>query len=210
VSLTFLNDLSFAQAAIRLVAYLIVAAAHGFFWALLAGLLGDRDPAFTGRRTLNPLVQASLPGLVSAVLFHVGWSKPVVTDPRHLRWGRLGALVVLFGGLAAILVLVGLFNPLRLAIANMLSGATQLNVLAVAQEVQQQGILFVLFNLLPIPGLAGQLWLLAIRPGIGPNLRRYELPAMIAMIVVQLTGVVAGALAAPSAWLSHFLVTQIS
>jgi len=78
------------------------------------------------------------------------------------------------------------------------------------QEVQQQSIFFVLFNLLPLPGLAGQLWLLALRPGLGVQLRRYELPVMIVIILVEMTGVVATALAAPSAWLSHLLVTQIS
>ncbi|HVW93603.1 MAG TPA: hypothetical protein VHB74_13495 [Devosia sp.] len=208
--MTFLNDLSFTQALVRGAAYLIIAAIHAFAWAAIAGLLGDRDPAFAGRRTLNPFVQASLPGLISAILFRVGWSKPVVTDPVHLRWGRLGALLVLFGGLAVLLVVVGLCNPLRLFITDRLTGSNELNALGVVQEVQQQSIFFVLFNLLPLPGLAGQLWLLALRPGLGVQLRRYELPVMIVIILVEMTGVVATALAAPSAWLSHLLVTQIS
>lgn len=204
--MTFLNDLSFSQVMIRGVAYLVIAAIHAFAWALLAGLLGDRDPAFTGRRTLNPFVQASIPGLASAILFRVGWSKPVATDVTRLRWGRIGAVVVLLGSLAALVVVVALCNPLRLFVTNQLSGSTELNVLGVIVEVQQQAIFFVLFNLLPLPGLAGQLWLQAIWPPIGRELRRYELPVQIVIILVEITGLVAAGLAPPAALLARHLV----
>jgi len=208
--MTFLNDLSFPQAMTRLAAYLIIVAVHGFAWAFIADRLGDRDPAFVGRKTLNPFVQASIPGLASAILFRVGWTKSIVLDPSKLKWGRGGLLGVLFCSLGVLLALTAAFNPLRVLVTATLRGSTELNALGVVEETQQQAIWFVLFNLLPIPGLAGGLWLQAISPATATHLRKYELAFMLTLLVIEASGVVAAALAPASALLSTLLIIKIS
>ncbi|HEV7719220.1 MAG TPA: hypothetical protein VGO70_09630 [Arsenicitalea sp.] len=187
--MTFLNDLSFSQLLTRLGAYLIIVGCHGFVLAALADALGDREPAFIGRRTLSPFVQLSVPGLLSSLLFHIGWMKPLAIDHRKLRWGRGGLLVLVGVSLAVLLVLVVLLNPLRVVVTGNLTGTAAQSVLGVVQEVQQQAVWYVLVNLLPIPGLTGGLWLQAAAPKLAAALARYHLAFALGLLLLAVIGV---------------------
>ncbi|HEY4202394.1 MAG TPA: hypothetical protein VGM83_17715 [Devosiaceae bacterium] len=208
--MTFLNDLSLTQLLTRLAAYLVLVAIHGLVLALLADRLGDREPAFIGRLTANPFVQLSVPGLISALFFHMGWLKPFVLDPTKLRFGRGGLVLVALSSLVLLLVLVVLCNPLRILISATLTGTASLTALGVVQEIQQQGIWYVLVNVLPIPGLTGALWLQALVPAATGSIRRYALPCMLGLIVLGAFDLPEKILGVPYALLSSWLITLIS
>ena len=52
--------------------------------------LGDPGPRHDGRLTFNPFAHLDILGGISAVLFSVGWIKPIAIDPAELRPGRAG------------------------------------------------------------------------------------------------------------------------
>src|SRR5262245_14805353 len=72
-----LSDLTLTQVAYRLCAMLLLVAVHGATVAATACALGDPGPRYDGRLRASPLVHLDLLGLLSGVLFAVGWSKPV-------------------------------------------------------------------------------------------------------------------------------------
>jgi hypothetical protein len=61
-------NLSFEQLIFAVIAFLVVAALHGFALAAAAGTMGDNSPRYEGRMTLNPFPQLDLLGLAAAVL----------------------------------------------------------------------------------------------------------------------------------------------
>ena len=183
-----LSDLSVSVVVTRVVAYLIIVAIHGFTLTLIADRLGDRDPAYQGRLTLNPFVQFSGPGLIAALIFRIGWGRPLSVDPTKLRWGRPGLVAVALGALLVLLAIVWLLNWVRLLLAASLSGTAAQTALAVVQEIQQQGLWFVLLNLLPIPALTGGLFLQALVPATGSWPTRYGLLAMVIVFALLTLG----------------------
>lgn len=186
--MNFLNDLSLSQIMTRLVGYLIVVLVHGFALAGLATLFGDRDPAHSGRLTLNPLPHVSLPGLVAAILFQPSWMRPLPIEDRALRGGRLGLVVLYIASLAVVLAIVPILTPVRIWLSTLLTGTAAVSVLGTIDAAQRLGLWFVLLNALPLPGLTGSLLLQAAYPPAMPQVRRLELPAMLIFLVILGTG----------------------
>jgi len=184
----FLNDLSLSQLVTRLAGYLIVVAVHGFVLAGLATLMGDRDPAHSGRLTINPLPHVSYPGLIAAVLFQPSWTRPLPIEPNVLRGGRVGLVALYLASLAVILVMVPILTPLRVWLSTLLTGTAAVSVLGVIDASQRMGIWFVLLNALPLPALTGALLLQAIYPPVRPQLGKLELPAMLIFLILLGTG----------------------
>jgi Zn-dependent protease len=80
---------------------------HELAHALIAYFLGDLSQAERGRITLNPFRHISWFGVLTFVLFRIGWAKPVRIDPRHFKHRYLGTFLVAIAGAAANLVLAG-------------------------------------------------------------------------------------------------------
>ena len=144
---------------ITIPAILIAFVAQGYARAKVADKLGDKTPRFQGRLSLNPLAHIDLIGFVMIVLTGFGWTKPVETNPSAYKRGYKDEIkVTIAGPLANLLVaFVGMFifqlwanvayiivpNSIYVIVLNMLYGICIINI-----------NLFI-FNLLPIPGLAG-------------------------------------------------------
>jgi hypothetical protein len=207
---TILNDLSFSQFATRIAAYLILAACYGFALAALANWMGDRDPAFVGRRTLNPFAQLSLLGLAATLLVHIGWIRPLRVDAAKLKGGCGGAILLSLLSLAVLLGLISIINPLRQILAQELTGTLALYALGVVEEVQQQGAWFIPLHILPIPGLAGGLWLRSAFPRIHSSVVGYDVLSMPILCLLSATGVLSRLLEPGHALLSKYFITQIS
>lgn len=186
--MNFISDLSLTQIVTRLFGYIIVVAVHGFAYAGLATLMGDREPAAAGRLTVNPVPHVSFPGLIAAIVFQISWMRPLHLEPRVMRWGRLGLIVVYVGSLAVLLAMVPLLTPLRVWLSTVLTGTAAVSVLGVIDASQRLGIWFVLLNALPLPALTGALLLQAIWPPVVERLEKLELPAMLIFLVILGTG----------------------
>lgn len=186
----FLNDLTMQQIFSRLVAFLVVAAVHGFALAGLARLLGDPRPMYEGRLTLNPVTHLSMLAMAMAIIFQMGWITPMRFDLKAIRFGRWGLALIALGSLLATLLvapLVGLIKPL---IAITLPRSATLTGLAVIDSFQNLSIWFVLLNLLPIPIVTGSLFLIALWPRLEAWLRRYSTVLMALLIAAIVTGLI--------------------
>lgn len=75
--------------------------AHG----LAALWLGDPTAKKQGRISLNPLRHWDLKGFIMLAVFHVGWAKPVVIDPRNFRKPKAGMVLTALAGPMSNLVL---------------------------------------------------------------------------------------------------------
>ena len=94
-------DLTLQQLVLRLIAYVFIAAIHGFTVAAVAVAIGDQGPRYDGRLRLNPLAHLDIIGTASGVLFSVGWIRPIAVDSFELRLGRIGLAIVVAAGAAA-------------------------------------------------------------------------------------------------------------
>src|SRR5258706_8166142 len=82
------------QLVLRLIAYVFIAAAHGFTVAAVAVAMGDQGPRYDGRLRVSLLAHLDIIGTASGALFSVGWITPIAIDPFELRLGRIGLAVV--------------------------------------------------------------------------------------------------------------------
>src|SRR5258707_3242013 len=88
------------QLVLRLIAYVFIAAVHGFTVAAVAVAMGDQGPRYDGRLRVSLLAHLDIIGTASGALFSVGWITPIAIDPFELRLGRIGLAVVVWGGAA--------------------------------------------------------------------------------------------------------------
>ena len=132
---------------------------HEFAHAWVATMLGDDTPRRDGRVTLNPAAHVDWMGTVFVPLAtslmgagFLGWGRPVSTDPRKLRGGRVGLAIVALAGpasnvlFAAVIALAANFAP---------------NHQELLFRAAYMSIYLALFNLIPLPPLDGSKVLLA-------------------------------------------------
>lgn len=172
-------------------AVLIAFTAQGYGKAKMADMLGDKTPRFQGRVSLNPIDHIDLMGFVMIVLVGFGWTKPIDTNPNAYKRGYKDVMkVTLAGPLANLFVgFIGAFiyilfirgfgniipdSPYMVAV-NMLSAIVQINV-----------SLFI-FNLLPLPGLAGFDIMKSLWPktfyNVAESIYQYQMFILIAVVI---------------------------
>jgi Zn-dependent protease len=181
-------DLTLHQLIIRLGACLVIVAVHGFALAGIAWLMGDRGPRLDGRLTLNPFTHLDMIGALVLILFQLGWIKPMAIDPAALRLGRLGLVVCVIGSLAVTLAVAVILLALRTPALIYLPIAVSPTVIAILNGLVEMGAWFAAFNLLPIPPLTGEQFLVAVRPSLAAPLARYQLHAAIVVAVLIFLG----------------------
>ncbi len=152
--------------------------AHGY----VAYKLGDPTAKFSGRLTLNPLKHLDPIGVISAILFQIGWAKPVPIDPFNFRDMKKGILLVSLAGPGANFISAFLSGVIA-RFLNTSSFFFQLFSLSVIYNLT-----FASFNLIPIPPLDGSKVLSYILPSrIGfyfMELERYGFYLLLIIIVM--------------------------
>ena len=133
---------------VYLVAIAIALSVHEFGHALAAYLLGDNTAKAYGRLTLNPARHVDPVGLLTLLIFRIGWAKPVPVNPNNFKSYKWGNVIVSLAGavgniIAAIVALIIAKNSHMYAIYTIASTTAAFN------------IGFAAFNLLPIPPLDG-------------------------------------------------------
>jgi Zn-dependent protease len=187
-------DLTLQQLGLRLVAFVFVATVHGVTVAAAAVAMGDQGPRHDGRLTLNPLAHLDLVGTVCAMLFPVGWIKPVAIDPFALRTGRIGLAIVVAAGTAATLlsaVALGLARPFILPL---LPDTASTTAFALIDFVIALSVWFALVNVLPLPPLTGAHLLAIAAPAYHKVLTRIAPYAGLVLAVAAWSGIVTTAL----------------
>jgi Zn-dependent protease len=186
------TDYSLQQFVLRLIAYVFIAAVHGFAVAAAAYALGDRGPRHDGRLRINPLAHLDLVGTVAGVVFSVGWIKPVAVDPKAT--GRSGLVLIVAAGIAATLLSAVALRLVRPLVLPLLSDTASAAGFALVETIESLSLWFALFNLLPVPPLTGAHLIAAAVPSWGDLARRWEFYSEIALIILAALGVFATAL----------------
>lgn len=140
-------------------AILIAFTAQGYAKALVADKLGDKTPRFQGRLTLNPAAHIDLFGFIMILIAKFGWTKPLNTNPSAYKRGYKDAIKVSVAApLASLLVgFVGtiLYVAIYKFLPNILSDTMYFILINMVWLIATVNVSLFVFNLLPIPGLAG-------------------------------------------------------
>lgn len=151
-------------------------AAHA--WA--ADRLGDPTPRLAGRLTLNPLRHLNPLGTLFFLLAGFGWGNPVPFDPNNFKNPKIDALKVALAGpisnfiFALALTLIVRFLPMNASLISLFLTVVTLN------------IIWMIFNLLPIPPLDGSHILAVVLPSrIYLILQQIGLPLLIILLLAS-------------------------
>lgn len=145
---------------------------HGF----AAFRLGDPTAKLAGRLTLNPMRHLDPVGMLSMILFGLGWAKPVPVDFDALKNPRRDVIIVALAGPMSNLALAAFFTLAlkiyygyieNIPIASLTpvsAGAIKVGLQAIAYGGIQINLLLMIFNLIPIPPLDGSRVVASVLP----------------------------------------------
>jgi Zn-dependent protease len=154
------------QAIINLIILIFSAIVHEVSHGLVAEKLGDETARRHGRITLNPLVHIDPFGSIFLPLILLlagspvilGSAKPVPVNFNNLRNPRSGmALVSLAGPLSNLVLAILFVLPIKLGLANAISGPILIQAVFI-------NLALAIFNILPIPPLDGSKIVAAFAP----------------------------------------------
>lgn len=188
-------DFSLQQLVLRLCALLFIVAVHGLAVAAAAVALGDPGPRQDGRLTLNPFAHLDILGGISALLFSVGWIRPIAVDPAKLRPGRAGLALAVIAGAAATLLSALALRLLRPLVLPLLPDTASALAFALIDMTGKLSVWFALLNLLPLPPLTGSHLLMIAMPQCGDWIAKLQPFAAVLLAVLAATGWVTGLLA---------------
>jgi Zn-dependent protease len=161
-----------------IIAILFSLTIHEFAHAFVADRLGDDTPRRMGRLSINPIAHLDLWGTVFLLLAGFGWGKPVVVNSRNFPNPRLDNLTVSLAGpmsnllLATIFGLIYRFAPLPHILQSLFIIVVFYN------------LVFMIFNLIPIPPLDGSKILgLFISEEAYNNLQQYGMLILFGLII---------------------------
>lgn len=183
-------DLTIQLVVLRLFAGLIIAAVHGAAIAAAAVLLGDKGPRYDGRLTVLPFGHVDMLGLGSIMLTGFGWGRPVAIEAGKLRIGRRGLVVAVLAGSAALLLTGYLLLLLVIPLLTVLPYTAGLAMAAFVRVAARLCVWMALFNLLPIPPLAGAHFLAALGISVPRHAGTYLGWALLAASVFGVTRMV--------------------
>ena len=168
--------------------------AHGY----MAYKCGDKTAYNLGRLTLNPMKHIDPAGFLCMLVLGFGWAKPVPINTRNFRNPKRGmALSALAGPLAN--AIMGLISAALLGIVSAFyyylafKGASRFVLTCISytsllfQLSALYNLLFMAFNLIPIPPFDGSRIALAfLPPKTYFGLMKYERQIMFGMLIVLL------------------------
>ena len=190
--------------------------AHGY----VAYKCGDHTAYNLGRLTLNPTKHIDPMGFVCMLVLGFGWAKPVPINTRNFNNPKRGmALSALAGPVANAIMgavsamLVGFTSVLYYRM--MLSGASEFALTCVSYTnllfylSALYNLIFMAFNLIPIPPFDGSRIALAFLPQrIYFGLMRYERQIMFGLLIALLLLSRLGF--SPFSWIAYKLTDAIS
>lgn len=138
--------------------------AHGF----ISYKLGDPNPKYDGRLSLNPLKHLDPVGTICLLFFHFGWAKPVQVNPNYYKNKKMGMVLTALAGPAMNFIIAFISIIFMLIFMNLYfntGGNTVLfYIFKVFQYISIISIGLGVFNLIPIPPLDGSKILFAVLP----------------------------------------------
>lgn len=172
-------------------AILLAFTVQGYAKAKMADRLGDKTPRFQGRLSFNPLDHIDLVGFIMILIMGFGWTKPVQTNPNAYKRGYKDAYKVALAPLLAMLLVSFIGSFIYMAFIKFGYTFSNTSFFGIFESVILQIIIInislFIFNLIPLPGLAGFDLLSALSPKFvykySGNLYRYQFVFFIGIIV---------------------------
>ena len=172
-------------------AILIAFTAQGYSKAKMADKLGDKTPRFQGRLSLSPFNHVDLIGFIMILFIGFGWTKPVETNPSAYKRGHKDAIKVTLAYLFSTLVvalIASFIYVLFLRFGRLIPISTLNIIVSILWNVVVINVSLFIFNLLPLPGLAGFELLREFNPRkfyeISGIIYRYQMPMLIGIAVL--------------------------
>lgn len=155
----------FVDILLRLPAVIIAIAAHGFAGSLVARCFGDRTSKAYGRLSINPIKHIDPIGFLCLLLFRFGWASATPINTKNFRHPKLATFLSALAGPLANLLLafLGCFLLVPFAIPSVIeffnSEPALVWVYGILTSIIERFCLInttiALFNLIPLPPLAG-------------------------------------------------------
>lgn len=168
---------------------------HEFAHAFVSTKLGDPTPRYTGRLTLNPLAHLDPVGAILMVLTGFGWAKPVQINARYYKNSKWGMALTAAAGplmnLALAIVSMLLYTLVFILTykAGWIPEAIFGNIGYFLYRLSAVNLMFMIFNIIPIPPLDGSRVLSLFLPTKAYFwVQKYERYSFILIIVLSLTG----------------------
>jgi len=179
---------------LRLLALVVHEVSHGY----ISTKLGDPTPRLRGRLTLNPLVHLDPMGTILMLLTGFGWAKPVEVNPMYYKDRKKGMALVAFAGPLSNLILAFLslllYGIVYIILYKTNAPASLFGFFGSLFTYSAQiNLVFMVFNLIPIPPLDGSRILgMFISNKAYYTMLQYERYSMILIMVLSLTGTLSG------------------
>lgn len=181
------------QKIIIIPAILIAFVAQGYARAKMADRLGDKTPRFQGRLSLNPLDHIDLFGFVMIIVTGFGWTKPVETNPSAFKRGYKDEIKVTLAGILVNLLVSFITMFILLLWGHFAIKFLPYSITSIGYDmlwnISLININLFVFNLLPLPGLAGFDLFRELSPKnyykYGSKLYEYQ---MVILLVIVLLG----------------------
>ena len=184
-------------------AILLAISVHEFSHALAASKLGDDTAKVLGRLTLDPIKHIDPIGFIMLIVVGWGWAKPVPINPRKFKKMRRDEILVSLAGPASNLVLATVAY-LILYLGQVVFGFYNEIFARIFYNLFLFNIVFMVFNLFPIPPLDGYHIFKNIFIRVIPYrfFMTYEQYGMFVLIALVFTGAVSGIIVTVVNWIS--------
>lgn len=196
--------MSVTQIIISAIAIIFTLVTHEFAHAYIALLNGDNTAKSQNRLTLNPLKHLDPLGTLCMVLFRFGWAKPVPINPNNFKNYRFGMFSVSIAG-----IIINLITAFLSIILNIFIDHEIINLLL--NMVTSYGIIFAVFNFIPIPPLDGSKILASILPfSFTKFIYKYEKYSSLILIGLLYLGIIDKILMPTVNYIYKFMILIIS
>ena len=184
-------------------AILLAISVHEFSHALAASKLGDDTAKVLGRLTLDPIKHIDPIGFIMLIVVGWGWAKPVPINPRKFKKMRRDEILVSLAGPASNLVLATVAYFI-LYLGQVVFGFYNEIFSRIFYNLFLFNIVFMVFNLLPIPPLDGYHIFKNVFIRVIPYrfFMAYEQYGMFVLIALVFTGAVSGIIVTVVNWIS--------
>lgn len=166
------------------IALMIAVVSHEIGHGYMAYLLGDETAKRDGRLSLNPLNHIDPIGLLSMIIFRIGWAKAVPINPMYFKHRKRDTILVSLAGITVNFILA-LISAILLVIASVRLWP----IIDLLIQILWYNTMLGVFNLMPLPPLDGSKVVASLLPvNIEMKFYQYERYLYILLLVAVFSG----------------------